>query len=148
MERSCYLGDNSIEAARFFRREAFEHVGGYDEDLIAAEDWDLAQRIKKAKFSYSRIEKFIKHHEGKLTFGNLMRKKYQYGKSIHKYICKNKEEAQKQLVLIRPCFIKNYKRLVKTPVIALGFIIMKICECVAGGSGMIGENVSRWGGEK
>ncbi|MEY4450235.1 MAG: hypothetical protein RLZZ304_610 [Actinomycetota bacterium] len=36
---SAYLG--------IFRKSALERVGGYDENIIRGEDWDLAQRIKR-----------------------------------------------------------------------------------------------------
>lgn len=36
---SAYLG--------IFRKSALERVGGYDEQIIRGEDWDLAQRIKR-----------------------------------------------------------------------------------------------------
>lgn len=36
---SAYLG--------IFRKSALDRVGGYDEEIIRGEDWDLAQRIKR-----------------------------------------------------------------------------------------------------
>jgi len=137
LERSCYLGDETIEAARFFKREVFFKVKGYDENLIAAEDWDLAQRVKKAGFSFSRINSLIKHHEGRLSLIGTLRKKYTYGKTINRYIEKHRKESKKQFVLIRPAFLRNYKQLLKNPIIMIGLMIMKICEFGAGAVGMI-----------
>ena len=48
LERSCYIGDNSIEAARFFSKEIFFGVGQFDEQITGEEDWDLQARIAKA----------------------------------------------------------------------------------------------------
>jgi len=136
LERSCYINDSSIEAPRFFKKKAFLKLGGYDENLIAAEDWDLSQRLKKSGFLVSRINSLIKHHEGKLSLKKTMIKKYRYGMTISRYIRKHKEESKQQFVLIRPCFLKSYKRLFKKPVVTAGMVVMKACEFAAGLWGM------------
>lgn len=137
LERSCYLKDSLIEAPRFFRRKAFLAVKGYDEDLIAAEDWDLSLRIKKAGFSFSRIKSLIRHNEGRLSLGNTLKKKFIYGKNIKRYLNKHPQESKKQFVIIRPSFLRNYRQLLRHPVLTLGIFIMKICEFGAGGYGML-----------
>lgn len=45
-ERSFYDG-TVVDGARFFEKGAFEQVEGFDDDLYAAEDWDLDKRLKK-----------------------------------------------------------------------------------------------------
>src|SRR5439155_24891828 len=45
LERSCYVGDDAIEAPRFVQRQIFADVNGFDEELTGGEDWDLAARI-------------------------------------------------------------------------------------------------------
>lgn len=137
LERSCYIKDSLIEAARFYNKKAFFEVNGYDENLIAAEDWDLSLRIKKAGFSFSRINALIKHHEGRLSLKNTIKKKYSYGLTIHRYIKKHKEEAKKQFMPIRPSYLRNYKRLLQHPVLTMGFLIMKTFELGAFTWGMI-----------
>src|SRR5437016_5522117 len=65
LERACYLGDDSLEAARFFRRPAFERTGGFDETLDAMEDWDLTTRVSLGK-KLPRTLCMITHDEGNL----------------------------------------------------------------------------------
>jgi len=132
LEKQCYIGDDLIEAARFFRRSVFESMSGYDSELEAGEDWDLNQRIIKAGFRIGRIDAFIKHHEGKLSLRETMLKKHYYGKTLERYRIRHPEEAKQQLMVIRYAFIKNWKMILKNPVHALGMVFMKTCEFVAG----------------
>ena len=135
LEKRCYIGDDTIEAARFFKKEVFWKVGEYDEDLIAAEDWDLSQRIKKAGFAIGRISALVKHQEGRLGLTKTVKKKFGYGVTIGRYIKKHKKESKRQLILIRPAFLRNYTRLLKNPITTVGLIVMKTCEFIAGTAG-------------
>jgi hypothetical protein len=144
LERSCYIGDDTIEAARFFDKNVFWEMKGYDETIAGGgEDWDLPQRVRKVGYKIGRIDSLIKHHEGRLTLLKTMRKKYYYAKTIRNYIKKNPELAKKQMVLIRPAYIRNWRRLARDPLHTVGFLFMKFCEFVAGGAGLIVTAASR-----
>ena len=41
LERSFYVGVDWMEAARFFHKDVFIKAGGYDENMVSGEDWDL-----------------------------------------------------------------------------------------------------------
>lgn len=45
-ERTFYDG-TVIDAARFFRRDALQRAGGFDESLNMVDDWDLDKRIRQ-----------------------------------------------------------------------------------------------------
>lgn len=137
LEKRCYIGDETIEAARFFKKETFSKIGCYDENMIASEDWDLHQRVKNKGYKITRINSFIEHNEGSLSLLNSIRKKYYYGKTISKYIAKHPKNAKKQFTLFRPAFIKNWKILLKDPIHTIGLFIMKISEFGAGGLGYL-----------
>ncbi len=136
LERSCYVGDDTIEAARFFRRSAFDAVGGYDETLTAAEDWDLSQRVREIG-SIGRIDAYITHLEGRLTLRKTMRSKYYYGTTLGRYIRKQPTTAARQLRLIRPAFIRHRQRLLAHPVLTAGMVVLKGAEFAAGGAGLV-----------
>ena len=135
LEKQCYVGDDLMEAARFFERSVFEAVGGYDLGLEFGEDWDINQRIGKREFRIGRIGAFIKHNEGKLRLRETIIKKCYYGKTLDRYRLKHPEEAKKQLTLIRLAFVRSWRKLLKDPIHALGMFLMKICEFVVVGLG-------------
>ena len=65
-ERSLYVGDGHVEAARFFTRSMFVRLGGFDEQLHAAEDWDFGIRARDAA-SVGRRTATMEHNEGRVT---------------------------------------------------------------------------------
>ena len=47
LERSFYVGQDSIEAPRFFDKGLYLQLGGYNEAMSGGEDWDFTRRIRK-----------------------------------------------------------------------------------------------------
>lgn len=138
LERSCYHGDETIEAARFFRREMFFAVGGYDETIpFGPEDWDIHIRVRAAGGRMGRANAIIDHDEGTLEFGELMARKYYYGKATERYIRNHGGMARRQLTLLRPAFLRHWRRLARHPLTAAAMLVMKTCELSAGAAGLI-----------
>ena len=131
LEKLCYIGDNTIEAARFFKRSIFEKVDGYDSGLNSGEDWDLTQRIRNANLNIGRIDAYIKHLEGQLNIRTIINKKFEYGKTIHYYRKKHPSASKLQLNSFRTAYRKNWRRLVNDPVHALGMLFIKACEFIS-----------------
>lgn len=48
LEGFCYVGYDDAEAARFFTRPMLVRLGGFDEPLHAAKDWDFGTRARNA----------------------------------------------------------------------------------------------------
>lgn len=133
LERECYVGDNAIEAARFFEKNVFWEMDGYDENITGPEDWDLPQRIKK-KYKIGRIKSQIVHDEGEIILSSLMKKKYYYAQKVFIYLKKHPfETTSGQLIyLLRPAFYRNWKKLLRNPIITCGMIFMLFLEQLAG----------------
>jgi glycosyltransferase involved in cell wall biosynthesis len=132
LERSCYVGDDAIEGARFFPREEFERVGGYDEALHAMEDWDVSLRIAAGR-QLARTTSYITHDEGDLRLVPMLAKKRYYAASSLPYWRKHGRSTFGQANLIfRPAFLRNWRRLVRHPVLTFGFLSMKTLETAAG----------------
>ncbi|MFC0042414.1 glycosyltransferase family A protein [Actinomadura rayongensis] len=84
-EKRSYLGDASVEAARIFRRSVLRATGGYDEDLSAFEDWDLADRAAASGARIGRVEARVWHDEGRITLRAAYRKRRYYGRWLPVY---------------------------------------------------------------
>jgi glycosyltransferase involved in cell wall biosynthesis len=139
LERSCYVGDDSIEAARFFSRTIFESIGGYDEGLTGPEDWDLSVRASAGR-TLPRTRSRILHDETRVRLAELLAKKRYYASSFRLYWKKHGTPALRQTnTLMRPAFIKHWRRLVREPVLATGLLSLKVLELGAALTGVLGN---------
>lgn len=141
LERSYYPGVDWIEAARFFDKETFLSMGGYDERNTGTEDYDLPQRIKKkyGTLSTGRISEYMYHDEGNLSLLYVLKKKFYYAKSLRVYKKNNTDEYSKQKNIIKrfSLFFSDPQKLFRDPAIGVGMLFMKSCEFTAGGIGYI-----------
>lgn len=138
LERSFYVGVDWMEAARFFRRQAFEQVGGYDESMVSGEDWDLSQRIGKLG-EIGRVGSFILHNEGRISLLETIRKKYYYAQEFTSYVNANRGESalsyQTGIVSRYRLFLSSPVKLFRKPHLGLLMLFMKTCEFGFGGMG-------------
>jgi glycosyltransferase involved in cell wall biosynthesis len=132
LERGCYSNDDSVEAARFYRRTAFDAVGGYDEQLVAFEDWDLSLRVSHG-MSLPRIASRIAHDEGRVRLTSHLAKKRYYAASFVRYRQKHGNMARRQAnVILRSAFARNWKLLLRHPGLTTGIVALKALELCAG----------------
>lgn len=137
LERDCYADDELNVAARFFRKEVFDAIGGFDEELVAAEDYDLHNRLQKAGFKIGRINAKEIHIGEPRSLWEIIRKHYYYGKTLPRFLEKNKEIGWIQLSPIRPAFIKNWRKFMGHPTLTLGFLIYQFIRYFSAGLGYL-----------
>ncbi|MFC1711120.1 glycosyltransferase [Patescibacteria group bacterium] len=134
-ERSFY-DQTVIDGLRFFKKNAFKKVGGFDEKLIACEDWDLDKRIiKLGKIGILKREgnEVIFHHDNDFNVKRYLLKKNYYSKSFQKYINKwgkNDKDIKLQFGFwyrYFRVFLENgkWKRFLSKPLYVLGFYLLK-----------------------
>jgi len=135
LEKSFYLGVGWIEAARFFRLNDFRRVGGYNEQLIMGEDWDLSQRIGRLG-RFGRVTEFIYHNEGHINLLSTLRKKIYYARIFKKYAYATRQQSdfdhQSSVWQRFGLFFSQPRKLFARPWIGLGLIFMKTAELGAG----------------
>lgn len=140
LERSFYIGVSYMEAARFFRKDAYVQAGGYDENMVSGEDWDLSQRIEKQGV-FGRTNEFIFHNEGKISLYKTIKKKFYYAQKFSKYVEKSRDD---EIVKSQTSILKRYwlffsqpVKLFRNPFFGLGMLFMKTCEFGFGGIGYL-----------
>lgn len=131
-EREFYIGDENIEAARFFRKSLFLKFNGYDETITGPEDWDLPLRMKKQGIKIGRIKSFILHNEKKFSPLKSARKKFYYALHAKEYLKKHPEMIFTQgNLFFRPSFYRQGFKLLKNPALTVGMLYIKFLEMIA-----------------
>lgn len=139
-EREMYMGDNTIEVARFFDKKTFLDFNGYDVNLTGAEDYDLPKRIMN-KFGETSIgwsKGWILHHESNLNLLRLLRKKFYYAKSSANYAKKHPDLISTQgNLLFRKAYFRNWRKFIHKPFLGFFFLVVRVLEATSAVLGYI-----------
>jgi glycosyltransferase involved in cell wall biosynthesis len=147
LERSYYVGVSWMEAARVFKKDVYEKLGGYNSNLVSGEDFDLSHRAESSG-KIERISSFIYHNEGKFSLLNSMKKKFYYASKFQTYMEQtnskhwmNKDHSNvfKRYAL----FFKNPIQILKNPILWLSMIFMKTCELGMAPLGLIYSKIKK-----
>jgi glycosyltransferase involved in cell wall biosynthesis len=131
-ERSFYVGNDLIEASRFFDKKTFQGLGSYDVNLTACEDWDLQNRLNKSGINVQRAKLFLLHDEGRLNLFGSSKKKAYYAKWIKIYKEKYPDISKKQFSFFARFPIKKIiTKGISHPVLFFSMIIMKGMEVIS-----------------
>lgn len=125
-----------LEIPRFFKKDAFLKIGGFDEKLVCGEDFDLFQRFKNAGYKTEKTTFPISHFEDTYSLGQIMLKAYYYGRSLPALIKKNPKNVVRRYGKIRLASVKNTGMLIKNPQFFIGFVSVKVFESAAYISGI------------
>jgi glycosyltransferase involved in cell wall biosynthesis len=122
-EKIMYLEDDLNVAAGFIRKDVLDKVGYFDEKIIAAEDYDLHNRIVAAGYKVGRINAKAVHIGVPRSLMELIKKHYYYGTTLPEFLIKNPKKGIKQLSPLRPAYARHWKLFFRHPVVAVGFMI-------------------------
>jgi arabinofuranan 3-O-arabinosyltransferase len=134
-ERSFYVGSDTVEAARFFRRDVFEATGGFDDSFVGGEDWDLHLRAAKLT-TMSRTTSTIDHDESGLRLRETCAKKAYYAAGLRVFAAKHGADALTAAVFDRAYLRRPWKLVYPHPVLGVGLVALKGAELLAVGAGL------------
>jgi glycosyltransferase involved in cell wall biosynthesis len=132
LERKCYTGDVTVEAARMYRRADFFAAGGFDINLTGPEDWDLSRRVTGFGKTAGRTTSIIYHNEGRTRLiGSFIKRRY-YAPGYLRYLRKHRGAALVQAnPVTRLSFLRHWRMLVRHPLLTAGMITLKTFELAA-----------------
>lgn len=122
LEKDCYKYDPLRNVARFFKKDLYIDIGGYDENLNACEDYDIQNSFINNGFKIGFIESEGIHLGEPKTLKDIIRKNYQCGKTDINFLSKNYLLGIKQINPIRKPILKNWRKFLKHPLLTIGFI--------------------------
>lgn len=138
LERDIYIGDDDHEAARFFRRDVFLKLGGFDASLILhADDYDMQRKLNAAGYKTGRVDAYEEHIDEIDSIVEVFFKSFYYGMNSWEYMKKYKGSAVKQLSPVRGIFLKKYKMLLSRPLLSIGLVIFKLVQYASATVGLI-----------
>ena len=137
-EREFYVGEDSIEAARFFRKDLFNKFNGYDLTITGPEDWDLPVRMRKAGVKMARTRSYILHNERVFNPWKSTKKKFYYASGASVYLKRHPEKALTHgNLLFRSVFLRKWQKLLSHPILTLGMIFVRTLEATGAITGFI-----------
>jgi len=130
-ERSFYDA-TVIDCVRFVKKDIFQKVGGFDENLTGPEDWDLDKKIRKAG-KVSLVKTPVYHNEAEFDLKKYLSKKGYYAEKFNAYIAKwgkNDPDVQKQFGVCYRFFgvfleKGKWKKIIFHPLLALGMYFLR-----------------------
>lgn len=135
-ERELYIGDDFHESARFVDKELFIQIGGYDEEIVAGEDYDFQRRLNEAGVKTLRSDFIAEYHLGEeQSLSHIYKRAFYYGKTLNKFFEKNGPRGVVQMSPIRLNFF-SFKA-VRKPHLLLGLLFYKGVQSVAAVHGIL-----------
>lgn len=122
LEKDCYKYDLSRVVARFFLKKVFEKIGGYAEDIVAGEDYDIQNRLILNGYRIGTADAEGLHLGEPKSMKEIVRKQYFYGKTIKNFLAENGTMGLIQVSPFRKSLIRNWRKFLSNPLLALGFI--------------------------
>jgi len=123
LEKDSYKYDIHRNVARFYQKNVYMEIGGYNEDLVSGEDYDIQNRIieKNYKICFAKSEGF--HLGEPKSIIEIINSNYRYGKTVIHFLRYNKTKGIKQMGPFRKSLFKNWENFLRNPILTIGFLI-------------------------
>lgn len=136
-EVDMYKYDITHSSARFVSKSLYEKIGGFNEKITAGEDYDFQNKINRTYAKTGFINAEALHLGEPKSFWRHMKKYYDYGRDFVHYKDANHIESKQQLSFIRPVYVRNWRKFIQHPLMAVTFVGYHVLKYGFGGLGYI-----------
>ena len=140
-ERQMYDGSDLYSGARFFTKDAFEKIGGFDESVVAGDDYDINNRLRSAGLRVCWISAAELHLGEPATLLEIARKSYFYGSLFGPFVRKSGVRGIAQLSPFRASYLRHWRDFAAHPVLGFGLVAMQAVKYACGAAGFIRANI-------
>lgn len=134
LERDTYRDDTLIVGVRFYRKDIWKKLGGYDESVVW-DDYDFHNRFIASGYRWGRIESKEYHLGEPKSLWDIIIKSFFYGREMVPYLRKNPDRGLAQANPIRASYFRHWRSFVQHPILTAGFVLMQVAK---GGGAMLG----------
>jgi glycosyltransferase involved in cell wall biosynthesis len=146
LEKECYKGDFAHSGIRFIRKDVAQSIGGWNGTITAGEDYDFYNRFRDSNYVACAIDLHETHLGEPISILDAMKKQYKYGKTLRQFLRANKEHGIVQMNPFRIALVKNWRKFVRHPGLACGFIFYTAMVNLAAIFGLVTESIRLKGG--
>jgi glycosyltransferase involved in cell wall biosynthesis/uncharacterized membrane protein len=141
LERDTYLDDSLIVAARFWKRSVFESVGGFDESLMACEDYDLHIRLLDQGYKVGHVAPIEIHLGEADSLWAYAAQSFYYGPSILRYLRKHPHRGARQMFPLRSAYVRHWQMLARHSRLLPGLVVLKVVQYIAAAVGILAHEL-------
>jgi glycosyltransferase involved in cell wall biosynthesis len=147
LEKECYKGDFAHSGIRFIRKDVAKSIGGWNRAIVAGEDYDFYNRFRNSNYVACAIDSQETHLGEPLSILDVMRKQYEYGRTLRQFLKANKEHGIVQMNPFRIALLRNWRRFARNPGLTCGFIFYTSMVYIAASIGLVSDSICHKGEE-
>jgi len=138
-ERLSYVGYEKIEAARFFRHDVYNMVGGHDSTLVAYEEHDVHNKVSKLG-RIAHVQGASEWHIGEpRKLAEIVTTSWYYGKTAIRYVRLYPHIAATQILPVRRSLFNQRMVFLHRPRLFLGLAIYETAKYISGFLGLLAQ---------
>lgn len=139
-EVDMYKYDLTHSSARFIRKDVYQSIGGFNENITAGEDYDFQNKLNRSGYRTGFVNAEAVHLGEPTSIWRHMKKFYSYGRDFVHYKQENQQESREQLGFVRSVYINHWRDFLRKPLLAAGFVFYNLFKYSFGGTGyMVGK---------